>query len=147
VVSELFQRATPLGNPFPALDSCTVLIIHSERPGFLANRVGTSRLEAIFLKVMGWVYGYKGSDSQKIIDMVYCVRPVPSPKYRLIYLRSNPLIRHSMPSPTFCLSERNAWNICARFASRTTCFLDHSRLICPLVRRTPHTVVVDLRTY
>ena len=147
MVSKLFQHALPQRDPFSTLETYTHLSRAADRRGSVVGELGKRRLVIIFPKVMDILYGHKGSDSQTIINMVYRVRPIPPPNYRLIDLRPNPLIRRSMPSPAPRLSESNAWNPCARFASRTTCFRDHSRSICPLVRRASHTIVVDLRTY
>ena len=79
MVSELFQRMLFQKSPFSALDSCTLLIKNSDNPRYLVSRLDQSRLEAIFMKVMDMVYGHK-SDSQKIVNMVYCVRPTPPPE-------------------------------------------------------------------
>ena len=145
--SEFFQRTLPQRDPLSALETCTCLVRVADVRYSIVRGLINSRLDAIFLKVMDMVYGYKGSDSQMLINMVYRVRPTsppPPPKHRLIYSVSL-LIRRSMSSPTFRLSERNAWNPWSRFAARTICFLDHSRSSCLLVQRTPHTVAVDLR--
>ena len=80
MVSELFQRALSQKDPYTALDSCTLLMKNSDSPRFLVSRLDKSRLEAIFLRVMDMVYGHKGSDSQTIINMVYCVRPTLPPE-------------------------------------------------------------------
>ena len=80
-VSEPLQRELTQGNPLAVLGACLhVVRVAGDRRSITGVRLCESKLEEIFLNVMGTVCGHDRSDVQAVIDIVYDVRPPPFPE-------------------------------------------------------------------
>ena len=107
--TRLFFKLVPVTGITNNLDNITERGVCMFRGHLVGAGSFESALEMVFLKLMGALYdGRWQADPQTIIDDVYDVRLLPPPpRYRLIYLRFDPLIRCSMPSTPFRSSKGN----------------------------------------